>query len=145
MGHTQRLYSQAYELVAQFLRNSRDQSHGSAEPWPAFQSRIDTLGFTRSVSQSIGLWTLENLDRHRPELVRWRVLHEVESQFISVAAYGKLLEAQRLGMLSPAQVENLVEEIASRESSPVESAHMLHLIVKVWSRNLSGVRSLKTN
>ena len=78
--------SNAYRTVADFLRESRKAGGVLAQDWKTFHASIASLGFPVATSQAIDLWTLENLERHRPELVRWRVLHDVESRFISTAA-----------------------------------------------------------
>jgi len=125
--------------------NARNTSTRNPKGWLDFQTEILGLGIPKSLQQTISLWTLENLERHRPDLVRHRILHDVEHRFVSPEAHGRLLEAQHLGMLSPAQVEALLEDIANREFAPVDPEHMQTLLVKTWSRNLSGIRSMKVN
>jgi hypothetical protein len=78
-------------------------------------------------------------------LVRLRVLHTLESRFISSAAHGRLLEAQNMGMLSPSQVEQVLDDLASRELQPIGADHIQTLIVKTWSRNIAGIRARKAN
>ena len=138
-------YAKAYDQVVSFLRTSRLSGSVKPDAWQTFQKQIAELSFSVSMQTSIDLWTMENLDQHRPELVRPRILHEIEKRFISSEAYGRMLEAQSLGMLSPSQIEAVLEDIASRELIPVGPEHMQKLIVKIWMRNITGIRSVKAN
>lgn len=138
-------YAEAYNRVVNFLRSSRKAGSVKPESWRQFQSQIAELSFSVAMQSSIDLWTMENLDQHRPDLVRPRILHEIETRFVAQDAYGRMIEAQNLGMLSPSQIEALLEDLAGRELLPVGADHMQKLIVKIWMRNLTGIRSVKAN
>jgi len=132
-------------MVAHYLLGARREATQNSQAWLDFQNEISNLALPASLKRGISLWTLENLERHRPELVRHRILHDVEQRFISSEAHGRLLEAQHLGMLSPAQVEAILEDLANREMAPIDPEHMQNLLVKTWSRNVSGIRNIKVN
>jgi len=137
--------SQAYSTVVDFLRTARGTKGITQIQWDEFHKKVLTLGLTPNMSTAIDLWTLENLERHRPELVRLRVLHALEGRFVSTQAHGRLLEAQNMGMLSPAQIEQVLDDLASRELQPIGADHIQKLIVKTWSRNIAGIRARKAN
>ncbi|HSQ41999.1 MAG TPA: hypothetical protein VLM37_06955 [Fibrobacteraceae bacterium] len=137
--------SNAYHSVVGFLRAARADSKSRSRLWQELSKDLDDLGLDSVSRKAMGLWALENLDRHHPEHVRMRVLHEIEARYISSDAMGRLLEAQYLGMLSPAQVEQVLDDLGSREMTLVGADHMQHLIEHIWSRNLAGVRHLRVN
>jgi hypothetical protein len=141
----QALYIDAYRKVVDFLRAAREPQASRATLWTSFHAGLSSLSVGKDVEQTIELWALENLDRHQPEFVRQRVLHDIEQRFVTTEAYGRLLEAQFQGMLSPNQIELIFDDLASRELSPVGPEHVNKLIVKVWSRNLAGIRTMKVN
>lgn len=141
----QAFYSDAYRKVVDFLRAARVPNAERSKLWQSFDGGLTALGVGKKMETAIGLWALENLDRHQPEFVRQRVLHDVEHRFVTPEAYGRLLEAQFQGMLSSSQIEFILDDLASREMAPVGAEHVQNLIVKVWSRNLAGIRMMKVN
>lgn len=145
MTHSSESYSNAYRTVADFLRTAKRLEKIPQNSWNQFRTKLDHVSLPKRTLDAILLWTIENLEHHQSKYVRPRVLHELEQRFLPPEAHGRLLEAQFLGMISPGQVEYLMDDLASREMLPVEPEHMQKLIVKVWSRNLAGVKSLRTN
>lgn len=138
-------YVSAYRAVADFLRTAKGREHIPQKEWNAFRVTLDKLPLPDKTINAIHLWTIENLEHHHTKYVRPRILHELEHRFLPAEAHGRLLEAQFLGMISPGQVEYLLDDLASREIAAVESEHVQKLIVKVWSRNLVNIKSLRVN
>lgn len=145
MAHSAVAFSEAYRVVTDFLRSARSQSSLPKSKWIEFRSTLDRMSLSKATLDAIHLWTIENLEHHSTSHVRPRVLHELELRFVPTAAHGRLLEAQHMGMISPGQVEYLLEDLAGREVLPVSSEHMQNLIIKTWCRNFSGVKSVKVN
>lgn len=138
-------YATAYQTVANFLRATKGRERIPQRDWNSFRAHLDQIPLPHRTIDAIHLWTIENLEHHLPKYVRPRVLHELERRFLPAQAHGRLLEAQFLGMISPGQVEYLLDELASREITPVEAEHLQKLIIQVWSRNLNGVKSVRIN
>lgn len=145
MTHSTESYTNAYRTVADFLRSAKASAQVPQRTWNEFRDNLNKLSLTKRTIDAIHLWTIENLEHHQSKYVRPRVLHDLEQRFLPTEAHGRLLEAQFLGMISPGQVEYLMDDLASREIAAVESDHLQKLITKVWSRNLSGVKSVRAN
>lgn len=132
----------SYRYVADFLLGCRQGKKPDSKAWNQFKVGLDFVK-DPSFARAVDLWTMENLERHRPELVRLRVLHEIEQQFIGTESHGMLLEALHQGMLNPMQIEGLLDELASRESGLVIPRHLQDLLAKTWSRNVGSLRSVR--
>jgi len=134
---------QAYPKVVDFLKKVRSQGRTNTEEWNAFEATLNPLpiGSRRSVS----VWTMENLEHHRPELVRPRVLHESESASITPEAHGALLEALRVGMISPSQAESILEELVDFEQVQVFPGLMRDAIARIWAHNIRNYQKIQLN
>ncbi|NLB64336.1 MAG: DUF494 domain-containing protein [Fibrobacter sp.] len=135
----------AYSTVIAFLEKHRKSKKISAKQWNELHNSLAFIGFSQENIDAISLWTAMNLDQHQPGKVKWRVLHQAESQFIDKDAHGKLLEAQLLGMLSVRQLERVLEELVSREFQEVAPDHIHNVLAQAWSKNIQGVRNMRVN
>lgn len=134
---------QAYPKVVAFLKKVRHIGRTNTDEWNQFEASLAPLpeGMRRSVS----VWSMENLEHHRSELVRPRVLHETESLYIGSGAHGILLEALRVGMISPSQGENILEELVEFEQLQVYPELMLETVSRVWAHNIRNYQRIQLN
>ncbi len=133
----------AYGTVVAFLTKVRRVNRTNTKEWDVFTASLETLA--PALRRTVSVWTMENLEHHRPELVRPRVLHESESTFIGKDAHGLLLEAIRVGMISPGQAESILEEIVDLEATEADSAYMRATLARIWSHNIRNYQKIQLN
>lgn len=134
---------QAYVKVVDFLSKVRSQGRTNTEEWKIFEQSLDNLA--PAPRRSVCIWTMENLEHHRSDLVRPRVLHESEALAVSPAAHGALMEAMRVGMISPAQAENVLEELIELEQVHVFPELMRESLARVWAHNIRNYQNIQLN
>jgi hypothetical protein len=135
----------AYSSVVAFLQKHRHQPHIDPPVWEELHGKLAFLGFTPRVIEAISLWTAINLENHEPSKVKWRVLHEGESQFINRETHSRLLEAQLAGMLSTRQLERVLDELVGREFQMIAPDHIHNMLAQAWSKNIQDVQNLRVN
>ena len=133
----------AYGTVVAFLSKVRRVNRTNTKEWDAFTASLEAL--TPALRRTVSVWTMENLEHHRPELVRPRVLHESEANFVGKEAHGLLLEAMRVGMISPGQAESILEEIVDLEATEADSAYMRATLARIWSHNIRNYQKIQLN
>jgi hypothetical protein len=135
----------AYEAVLTFLKEVRKIGKTSSKDWDKFRSRLHTYSLRPETLKAIDIWTMENLEHHKPELIRTRVLHEFEEQFIPAKVHGEFLEALRFGMVSQMQGEQIIDELLEIDPQGVLPETMMHSLSKTWNRNIQNYTFMKVN
>jgi hypothetical protein len=134
---------QAYAKVVVFLKKVRSQGRTNSEEWQGFEASLAPLPL--ALLRSVSVWTMENLEHHRPELVRPRALHPTEAESVQPEAHGALLEALRVGMISAAQGENILEELVDFEQVQVYPELMHEAVARIWAHNIRNYQKIQLN
>jgi Protein of unknown function (DUF494) len=92
---------------------------------------LHRLGLDKRLSDA---WVSWISSREKPTgPIRIRMLHPMERELISLEAFNDLLELHRLGVLSPTQVENVIENCAYLPSLPAGSDQVRTLALRVFA------------
>lgn len=148
MDKTLQENEKAYQLVLQFLKDSRNcnTSAGQNSIWKHFVENSKNIQLDRNFTTAMQMWAMENLQTHHPETVRLRELHEIESTFIPTSCHGKILEALNQGMISIQQSECVIDELMDIEpGTTADTATVTEMLTRVWKKNASKYEGLHLN
>ncbi len=135
----------SYTTVLSFLKESRKNGKISTKDWEHFRSRLSSLSLDSSFAQALDIWTMDNLEFHKPETIRTRVLHELEEQIFTPEVYSEYLEALRFGMISPVQGEQILDDLIDTELFKIQPERMQNSISKIWKKNIHNYARVKPN
>lgn len=139
------LDKKAYDTVIEFLRSIHKAGKVKADEWNAFRQNLETLQMKEEHIKAIDLWTMENLEQHRPDAVRPRVLHEFEASFISPKSHGLFMKALHYGMVSSSQGELIIDELLESDSLGLLPDTMENALTKTWKRNTAIYNKVRLN
>lgn len=135
-----------YSMVLAFLKRIRKNQKINKSDWKLFKNRLAYLSrYEEDFSKALDIWTINNLEFHKPDSIPLRILHEFEEQVISPEVYGKYLEAVRFGMISPTQGEQLLDDLMETELYKTTPDEMVDSISKIWKRNIRNYIKVKPN
>jgi hypothetical protein len=130
------LLHQAFDSMVMHLRNSlalnnTPESDMAASGWKPLADDLHRLGLDKSLSDA---WVSWISSREKPTgPTRIRMLHSMERELVSLEAFNDLLELHRLGVLSPLQVENVIENCAYLPSLPAGPEQVRILALRVFA------------
>ena len=113
-------------------------SAGPAAGWQALALDLRRLGLNQTVADAVVSWASTQAEQSRLASLKIRVLHPMEKEFISPDGYGYLLELYRLGLLVPAQLENLIENCAFLTSLPATREQVQKMALRIFSEALES-------
>lgn len=148
MDKTLQENEKAYCLVLQFLKDSRkcQTSAGQNGIWKNFVEKAKAIKLGKEFTQAMQIWAMENLQTHRPETVRPRELHEIESTFIPASCHGKILEALSQGMISMQQSEYVIDELMDIDPGTItDKETVVEVLTRTWKKNASKYEGLHLN
>jgi uncharacterized protein Smg (DUF494 family) len=98
-------------------------------------SSLSKSGYTQSEISSAFSWLFERMAEQRPNSISasvgassHRVLHEAERMVISPEAFGYMMQFHQLGVLTLADIEEIIERIMSAGFSQADLPEMKSLI-----------------
>jgi hypothetical protein len=83
-------------------------------------------------------WADSQAEQSRQSPLRVRVLHPMEREFISVAAYDYLLERYRLGLLGSLQVERFSVGCAYLVTLPASRDQVQKMVLRFFSESVDS-------
>lgn len=105
-------------------------------PWDGLAKDLIKLGLSKTAADMLVSWATVQAEQSRTIPAKIRILHPMEREFISVEAYGYLLELYRLGVIGPPQLEMLIENCAFLTSLPATREQVARMALRAFSENL---------
>lgn len=135
------LLHQAFDSMVVHLRNSQAQTNPSdpavvTAGWQPLTDDLHRLGLDKRLSDAWVSWVSSREMPTGP--VRIRMLHPMERELISLAGFNDLLELHRLGVLSPIQIENVIENCAYLPSLPAGPEQVRTLALRVFAEQFQA-------
>ena len=136
------LLSKVFASVFLHMKEDRDGRHShkksGSTTWSRLASDLNEIGLTKAQTDSLVNWSLTQADQSRKTPAKLRILHPMEREFISVEAFDYLLVLYRLGLLDPAQLENLLESCAYLTNLPATRDQVRKIVLKMFSEVLDS-------
>ncbi|MBW8887474.1 MAG: DUF494 family protein [Fibrobacteres bacterium] len=104
--------------------------------WDGLAKDLLKLGLSKTAADTLVSWVTVQAEQSRTSPAKIRILHPMEREFISVEAYGYLLELYRLGLIGPPQLEMLIENCAFLTSLPATRDQVAKMALRAFSENL---------
>lgn len=109
-----------------------------AGAWTRLAEDLRRLGLDKTTADALVSWANSQAEHSRQSPVKIRVLHPMEREFISVAAYDYLLDLYRLGLLDPNSLETLLENCAYLTSLPASKEQVQKLALRSFAEALES-------
>jgi hypothetical protein len=139
------LMHQAFDSMVMHLRSLQDR-HGpktgttasirEMQEWQPLADDLHRIGLEKRQSDAWLSWVSMRDGQARPH--RIRLLHPMERELITLDAFDDLLELSRLGVLSPLQVENVIENCAYMPSLPVGKDQVRKLALRIFAEQFQS-------
>ena len=105
--------------------------------WRSMSAELQPLGLEKPKMDIIAWWANTQSRNMKNRPWKLRILHSMEREIISVESYGYLLELSQIGLLTPLQFEQVMEESAMMTSLPVQQDQIKGVVIKILTQVFS--------
>jgi hypothetical protein len=119
-------------------RAARPASRVGSPAWEHLALDLRRLGLDKTTTDALVSWANTQAQQSRRSPVKIRVLHPMEREFISVAAYDYILELYRLGLMDSNSMETLLENCAFLTNLPASKEQVQKMALRSFSEALDS-------